>query len=101
MVKTCNYCGLEHNRRSRFCSDSCKMKDYRRRNATVTVQVESVTVEPKCNVTVSTRYMTPNESAKHVRMTVMERLFYRPAHMLISGEYNFVSKPYCACYGVY
>ena len=34
------------------------------------------------------------------KMTVMERLFYRPAYMLKSGETNFVSLPGWACYGV-
>lgn len=35
------------------------------------------------------------------RMTVMERLFYRPASQLLPGETNFVSLPGRACYGVY
>lgn len=48
-----------------------------------------------------TRLMTPNEASKHVRMTVMERLFYQPAHKLNLGEHNFVSLPGCACYGIY
>lgn len=34
-------------------------------------------------------------------MTVMERLFYRPADQLKPGQYNFVSLPGRACYGVY
>ena len=34
------------------------------------------------------------------RMTVMERLFYRPAHQLLPGETNFVSLPGRACYGI-
>ena len=34
------------------------------------------------------------------KMTVMERLFYRPAHLLKPGETNFVSLPGRACYGV-
>ena len=34
------------------------------------------------------------------QMTVMERLFYRPAHLLKPGETNFVSLPGRACYGV-
>jgi hypothetical protein len=33
------------------------------------------------------------------RLTVMERLFYRPASELRSGEHNFVSLPGRACYG--
>lgn len=35
------------------------------------------------------------------KMTVMERLFYRPASQLLSGQTNFVSLPGRACYGVY
>ena len=35
------------------------------------------------------------------KMTVMERLFYRPAHQLLPGETNFISLPGRACYGVY
>ena len=34
------------------------------------------------------------------KMTIMERLFYRPAHLLKGGETNFVSLPGRACYGV-
>lgn len=34
------------------------------------------------------------------QMTVMERLFYRPAHLLKPGETNFISLPGRACYGV-
>lgn len=34
------------------------------------------------------------------KMTVMERLFYRPAHLLKPSETNFVSLPGRACYGV-
>ena len=40
--------------------------------------------------------------AKHCpSLTVMERLFYRPAHKLKAGEHNFVSLPGRACYRVY
>ena len=35
------------------------------------------------------------------QMTIMERLFYRPANQLKTGEHNFVSLPGRACYGVY
>ncbi len=35
------------------------------------------------------------------RLTVMERLFYRPANELGKGEHNFVSLPGRACYGVH
>lgn len=35
------------------------------------------------------------------KMTVMERLFYRPVSQLKPGETNFVSLPGRACYGVY
>jgi len=34
------------------------------------------------------------------QMTVMERLFYRPASKLKPGETNFISLPGRACYGV-
>jgi hypothetical protein len=34
------------------------------------------------------------------KMTVMERLFYRPAHLLKPGQTNFISLPGRACYGV-
>ena len=34
-------------------------------------------------------------------MTVMERLFYRPANELKPGEHNFASLPGRACHGVY
>lgn len=45
---------------------------------------------------------TDTMSAKAVngkpnQMTVMERLFYRPAHLLKPGETNFVSLPGRAC----
>ena len=35
------------------------------------------------------------------KLTVMERLFYRPAKDLLPGQTNFVSLPGRACYGVY
>jgi hypothetical protein len=35
------------------------------------------------------------------KLTIMERLFYRPAHLLKSGERNFISLPGRVCYGVY
>ena len=35
------------------------------------------------------------------QMTVMERLFYRPANELKQGEHNFVSLPGRVCYGVH
>ena len=35
------------------------------------------------------------------KMTVMERLFYRPASQLLPGQTNFVSLPGRACHGVY
>ncbi len=35
------------------------------------------------------------------KMTVMERLFYRPIVELLPGQTNFVSLPGRACYGVY
>jgi len=37
---------------------------------------------------------------KPYQMTVMERLFYKPANLLKPGETNFVSLPGRACYGV-
>lgn len=43
--KACGYCGEPHDRKGKYCSDSCKMKDYRRRNTTVTESEPSVTVE--------------------------------------------------------
>lgn len=33
------------------------------------------------------------------QMTIMEKLFYKPASQLKSGEHNFVSLPGRACYG--
>ena len=45
--------------------------------------------------TVSSR---PISESGH-ELTVMERLFYRPAHK--PGEHNFVSLPGRACYGVF
>lgn len=39
------------------------------------------------------------KDTKH-QMTVMERLFYKPAHLLKPSETNFVSLPGRACYGV-
>lgn len=35
------------------------------------------------------------------RMTVMERLFYKPADQLLTGDTNFMSLRGRACYGVY
>lgn len=35
------------------------------------------------------------------KMTVMERLFYKPVDQLLPGETNFVSLPGRACYGVH
>lgn len=48
----CLYCSVEHDRKGKYCSNSCKMKDYRRRNATVTVETLNVTVKDE-SVTVS------------------------------------------------
>lgn len=46
--------------------------------------------------------MTKPKRGKDIKykMTVMERLFYKPAHLLKPGETNFVSLPGRACYGV-
>ncbi len=43
----------------------------------------------------------PVYDCKDRKLTIMERLFYRPASELKSGEHNFVSLPGRACYGVY
>jgi len=43
---------------------------------------------------------TPISTSTH-KLTVMERLFYRPADKLMPGQHNFVSLPGRACYGVY
>jgi len=43
-MKECGFCGELHDKKGKFCSDSCKMKDYRRRNATVTFGSDCVTV---------------------------------------------------------
>jgi hypothetical protein len=43
---------------------------------------------------------TPIKDSCH-SLTVMERLFYRPASQLKPGEHNFVSLPGRACYGVF
>ena len=50
--KVCGYCGEPNSRKGKYCTDSCKMKDYRRRNATVTEEGQSVTVGCNRNVTV-------------------------------------------------
>ena len=83
----CLECGVElvlsGTKPRKYCSDSCKMKGYRRiRNA------ERIVTEK-------------SNAPKKFRMTVMERLFYRPADRLRDGEHNFVSLPGRACYGVY
>ncbi|MHC4639988.1 MAG: hypothetical protein ACYTBV_21250 [Planctomycetota bacterium] len=41
----CLYCSEEHDRKGKYCSDSCKQKAYRR-NATVTDNNRNVTVSP-------------------------------------------------------
>lgn len=47
-------------------------------------------------------YFTLKEqlAKRYPSLTVMERLFYRPANKLGIGEHNFVSLPGQACYGV-
>lgn len=52
MSKICLYCSESHEKKGKYCSDSCKMKDYRRRNSTVTENGQSVTVEANRSVTV-------------------------------------------------
>ena len=44
---------------------------------------------------------TPAYHTNQKLMTVMERLFYRPASQLKPGEHNFVSLPGRACHGVH
>lgn len=51
-MSKCLYCSNKHDRKGKYCSDSCKQKDYRRRNTTVTDNMPSVTVKAVCSVTV-------------------------------------------------
>ncbi len=86
----CKQCNKEYNAKrstSLYCSPKCKQEFYRNR------MTEPVTLSNAKSVTVTD---TPA-----CRMTVMERLFYRPAHKLGKGQHNFVSLPGRPCYGVY
>ncbi len=110
---------------SKYCGANCKQDFYRNRmSPVVTLTPESVTVKNAKSVTVkngkcwccgksinsllvccgecswtgrarATRRGEPESSGGSHRLTVMERLFYRP------GETNFVSLPGRACYGVF
>ena len=125
----CMYCSEKHDRKGKYCSDVCKQRDYRRRTVTptVTVEPESVTVDPtvtnpckycgkqlefaileccyKCAINRPASSVSPARDGHTLssrpaleftgKMTVMERLFYRP------GQRNFVSLPGRACYGVH
>ncbi len=117
----CKQCNTEYEGkgRSRYCSTACKQLFYRNRmdKAIVTKQPESVTIDKKCYDKPVTIAATTNGG---YRMTVVERLFYKPAGELKAGrraqgrpassrqagelkagQYNFVSLPGWACYGVY
>ena len=91
MITTeCEYCLAEYDAKrstSRFCGPKCKQAFYRNR------MKPGVTLRDAKVVTVTGK-------PKSYQMTVMERLFYRPAHLLKPGETNFVSLPGRACYGV-
>ncbi len=103
----CKQCGSEYEGkgRSRYCGTACKQLFYRNRMANVTSRIvtKRVTIEPECYdkpVTIAGRDTAIPTAATQHQLTVMERLFYRPANKLKPGQHNFVSLPGRACYGV-
>ncbi|KKK79253.1 hypothetical protein LCGC14_2835390, partial [marine sediment metagenome] len=71
-MSKCMYCSEKHNRRGKYCSDICKQRDYRRRNATVTESNHNVTVEPE-SVTVSPTVTNPCKyCGKQLEFTILE-----------------------------
>jgi len=101
----CEHCLAEYDAKrstSRFCGPKCKQAFYRNRmKPNVTLRdAKSVTVtKAESHVDASDITMTKAIHRLIPKMTVMERLFYRPAHLLKPGETNFVSLPGRACYG--
>ena len=94
IIAECKQCLQEYDAKrstSLFCSPKCKQAFYRNRMKGVTVTLTT---------NKETKSVTVTDKPKPYQMTVMERLFYRPAHLLKPGETNFVSLPGRACYGV-
>lgn len=89
----CGYCSTEHSRKGKFCSDSCKQKDYRRRNTTVTEPSRNVTVSQRKRVTVKMPLRARPVLEFTGQMTTSERASYKPAEQLGRGQLNPVSKP--------
>ena len=104
----CKQCNTDYEGKGRslYCSTACKQLFYRNRLSNVTqsnVTPVTIATEQPVTITDKPKHLDRghNGDAAIYRMTVMERLFYRPASRLKPGEHNFVSLPRRACYDVY